>query len=185
VKEYKRGTPFFSLCGLNCGLCPRFQTAGESRCPGCGGQDFHVKHPSCSVITCSKKHGCVEYCFECSSYPCDRYRTIGTADSFISYRNVLSDMERANADLNQYTTDLNAKMEILGFLLSRYDDGRRKSFYCVAVNLLELRDLKDVLYQIEEKIDKAGIPFKEQIEQITALLKAKAGKAGIELKLRK
>ncbi|HCP15088.1 MAG TPA: hypothetical protein DIT32_04865, partial [Peptococcaceae bacterium] len=62
MKEYVRAYPLFSLCGLNCGLCPRYHTEGESRCPGCGGPAFHLKHPSCAVITCSRKHGGVEHC---------------------------------------------------------------------------------------------------------------------------
>lgn len=41
LKEYKREYPSFALYGLNCGLCPRYHTKGESKCHGCGGQDFH------------------------------------------------------------------------------------------------------------------------------------------------
>jgi len=26
-------------CGIDCGLCPRFYTKGDSVCPGCGGTD--------------------------------------------------------------------------------------------------------------------------------------------------
>jgi hypothetical protein len=33
MKEYYRNYPLFSLCGLNCGLCPRYHTQGESKCP--------------------------------------------------------------------------------------------------------------------------------------------------------
>lgn len=55
MKEYKREYSLFSLCGLNCGLCPHYQTNGISKCPGCGGQDFHLKHPTCAVITCNRK----------------------------------------------------------------------------------------------------------------------------------
>jgi len=32
-----------------------------------------------------------------------------------------------------------------------YDDGRRKSFFCIAVNLLDLQDLKSVMEQTEDK----------------------------------
>jgi len=54
MKEYKREYPLFSLCGLNCGLCPKYHTNGESKCPGCGGTDFTLKHPPCKVIRCNQ-----------------------------------------------------------------------------------------------------------------------------------
>jgi hypothetical protein len=41
-----------AACGIDCGLCPRFYTKGNSACPGCGGLNFKEKHPSCGVLTC-------------------------------------------------------------------------------------------------------------------------------------
>lgn len=93
MKEYKREYPMFSLCGLNCCLCPRYHTDGSSKCPGCGGADFTLYHPSCPVITCNKKHDNIEFCFECSLYPCQKYEY--QVDSFISKRNILQDLKAA------------------------------------------------------------------------------------------
>lgn len=186
MEKYKRTTPLYSLCGLNCGMCPRYQTQGESRCPGCGGMDFRLKHPACAVITCSKKHGGVEYCFECSSYPCERYSGISDADSFISYSNVITDFAKAKTDgIEQYMTELHEKIAILEFLLSAHNDGRRKAFYCNAVNLLPLPDLREIMLEIEAKISPRDIPPKEQIEEIVRLIEARAASRGISLKLRK
>jgi len=36
MSDYNRQYPVFSLCGLNCGLCPNFQSTAASRCYGCG-----------------------------------------------------------------------------------------------------------------------------------------------------
>lgn len=186
LKEYKRGYPLFSLCGLNCGLCPRYQTNGESKCPGCGGKDFHLKHPACAVITCTGKHDQAEYCFRCSSYPCKRFEYPSKTDSFITYRNVIADFEKAHKDgLVQYQTELNEKVEILEFLINNYNDGRRKNFYCIAVNLLKLDDLRNIMKEITERISKQDTPIKDKIEQVTALFQAQAAKDGVELRLRK
>ncbi|MEI8199146.1 MAG: DUF3795 domain-containing protein [Eubacteriales bacterium] len=186
MEEYIRATPLFSLCGLNCGLCPRYRTQGESKCPGCGGTDFRLKHPACAVITCSKKHGDVEYCFECSSYPCERYSGTGDKDSFISYRNVITDFAKAKTDgIEQYITDLREKIKILDFLLNTYNDGRRKAFYCNAVNMLPLPDLREIMKEIQEKIAGRDLPLKEQIEEIVRLFEARAASQDILLKLRK
>jgi len=46
--------------------------------------------------------------------------------------------------MDGYGKELNERMEILEFMLENYDDGRRKNFYCIAVNLLKLDDLRDV-----------------------------------------
>ena len=39
------------------------------------------------------------------------------------------------------------KKKILDRLLEEYDDGHRDVFFCLAVNMLEIADLKDVLEQ--------------------------------------
>lgn len=184
--EYKRDYPLFSLCGLNCGLCPRYHTKGESKCPGCGGKDFHLKHPTCAVITCNTKHDQVEYCFQCSSYPCEKYSIPSNRDSFISYCNVITDFKKIKRDgLEQYKSELNEKVDILEFLINNYDDGRRKNFYCIAVNLLKPSDLKAIMTQINEHISKHDSNRKDKIKQIISLFEEHASKDNIELKLRK
>lgn len=186
MKEYSRAYPLFSLCGLNCGLCPRYQSKGASRCPGCGGQDFHLKHPSCAVITCSKKHDNVEYCFQCPSYPCDRYKNPSDTDSFISYQKVLIDFEKARTDgLENYQNELNEKVRILKFMLDNYNDGKKMSFYCTAVNLFSLDDLIEINKEIENRIIGMNITQKEKLAIITSALEEKASSNDIELKLRK
>src|SRR4030043_2461389 len=70
AKEY----PTIGVCGLDCGLCPRYYTQGTSRCPGCGGPDFFNKHPSCSFITCCVKKKNLEVCAECSDFPCSKFK---------------------------------------------------------------------------------------------------------------
>jgi hypothetical protein len=38
LKEYHiKKYPTIGVCGLDCGLCPRYYTIGPSRCPGCAG----------------------------------------------------------------------------------------------------------------------------------------------------
>jgi hypothetical protein len=178
--------PQFALCGLNCGLCPRYQTEGSSRCPGCGGENFHIQHPTCAVITCNQKHDNVEFCFQCSSYPCERYSRESSADSFITYHNRLSDFEKAKRDgIERYAEALDEKIEILESLIGNYNDGKSKGFYCLAVNLLELDTLRDVMQKIREEIGISDAPMKEKIGQIRSLLESSASEAGLELKLRK
>jgi len=186
LKEYKREYPFFSLCGLNCGLCPRYNTNGSSKCPGCGGQDFASKHPSCKVINCNKKHDNVEYCFQCSSFPCEKYTAQNNADSFVTYKNVNADLEKAKKyGLNNYKKELNEKVNILEFFLANYDDGKHKNFYCLAVNLLELKSLQEIKKQMKEYSQNIVLNKKELILKLVLLLNEEAEKENIKLELRK
>ncbi|ORC36190.1 hypothetical protein B4O97_06260 [Marispirochaeta aestuarii] len=184
MKEYSRKYPEFSLCGLNCVLCPRFQTEGSSRCPGCGGSNFHEKHPACSVITCSRKHDNTEFCHECAGFPCERYAIPVEKDSFITKRNVFSDMEKAKRNLSEYLDDLKEKQMILEKLIADFNDGRMKSFYCLAVNLLPLKELKSIVGDVEN----AGRKLREKKEKARTakevFLKS-ASSRGIALELRK
>jgi hypothetical protein len=186
MKEYKRAYPAFSLCGLRCGLCPRYYTNGSSRCPGCGGEGFHLAHPSCAVITCSKKHGDIQFCCHCADYPCERYATTSTKDSFITYQNVIRDFQRIHNDgFSQVRTELEDKMAFLEFLLKDFDDGRRKSLYCTAVSLLALSDLNIVREYILRNFNADHISLKEKAEAVSALLREAAERNGISLELRK
>ena len=80
MKGFKRQNQLFSLCGLNCGLCPMFL---NKNCPGCGGGEGNQ---TCKIARCSIEHDGVEYCFQCGEYPCEKYEHIDDFDSFITHR---------------------------------------------------------------------------------------------------
>jgi hypothetical protein len=185
MEQYSRKDASFALCGLNCCLCPRFHTDGPSRCPGCGGPDFSLKHPTCAVVTCSKKHGSIEYCFECGEYPCRKYAVPGMADSFISYKNVIHDLSSARQNIKQYLIDLKKKHRYLLELLANFNDGRSKGFYCLAVNLLPLSELTVIMKKVKALGKALNTAIKEKAKTATALFEATARRLNIELVLRK
>lgn len=155
---------------------------GTSRCPGCGGKDFFLKHPSCGVITCSRKNGYIEYCFECRHYPCQKYSSPGEKDSFITYRKVPTDMAKAKSNLAEYLSALKEKEALLAYLLENYDNGRMKSYYCLAVNLLEAEDIKDILNDIRQRDEGDR---EDTIKEIKRKLEEKAKERTVEIRLRK
>ena len=58
-------------------------------------------------------------------------------------------MEKATTlRINAYKNELNEKISILETLLANYDDGRCKGLFCLAVNLLEMLDVRHVMEQI-------------------------------------
>jgi len=180
----QRDYPQFSACGLNCGLCPRYHTSGASRCPGCSGDGFLAKHPKCGVLSCCQ-HKNLAYCYPCDEFPCKKYDGVDRSDSFITHLNQHKDLEKAkNTGMDAYAKELDKKIAILETLLAHYDDGRRKSFFCVAINLLELQDIKATLKQIALEAHPEQ-STKERAAIAVGLLRAMADKRGISLALRK
>lgn len=72
MKGIERKNQLFSLCGLNCGLCPMLL---GSYCGGCGNGN-----QSCKIAKCSLEHGEMEYCYECKQYPCEKYQHIDESE---------------------------------------------------------------------------------------------------------
>ena len=180
MKGFNRPNQLFSLCGLNCGLCPMFL---NQYCPGCGGGEGNQ---SCKIAKYSMEHDGAQYCFQCKEYPCDKYAHIDDFDSFITHRNRKSDMEKAKRlGIDAYNTEQAEKTNILEVLLSNYNDGRKKTLFCVAVNLLELQDLQTVLKEVDCKPDMETLPLKEKSAFVAGLLQDAAEMKNIDLKRRK
>lgn len=173
MKGFVRNNQLFSLCGLNCGLCT-MHLGGH--CGGCGNGN-----QSCKIARCSLEHGGAEYCCECSHYPCEKYEKADDYDSFITHRNRAADMEKLRTiGADRYNAEQEEKVRLLGYLLSTCNDGRRKTLFCLAVNLLELSDVQGVVDQLMV----SGLStVKERAVYAAALLQKAADKKGILLKL--
>lgn len=178
MKGFVRENQLLSLCGLNCGLCT-MRLGGH--CGGCGNGN-----QTCPIARCSLAHGGVSYCFACAKYPCERCQGDGEYDVFITRQRRIADLEKAKEiGIEAYNEEQRRKVEILEALLSRYNDGRRKTFFSVAVNLLELPELEQSLARIEKWDTIPDRPLKERSAYAAEVLKETAEKRGLELKLRK
>jgi len=177
MKDFSRSNPYFSLCGLNCKLCP-MNLAGH--CSGCG-----FNNQSCKIAKCSLEHGKIEYCFQCDNFPCEKYENITAFDSFITHQNQMTDIEKVKRiGLSAYNSEQEEKSRILDYFLSNYNDGRKKTLFCIAVNLLEIVELQEVVKKLE-----ADKEFHMELKEKSALaakhLQDMAAKRNIILKLRK
>lgn len=176
MKGFTREHTEFSLCGLNCLLCP-MQVGGY--CPGCGGPG----NQSCTLARCSMDKGGYNFCSQCPTYPCARYDEFDAADSFVPHSRRAADLDRARElGLDAYIGELRAKRAILDKLLANYNDGRRKTFYCAAVYLLPLEDLKNVVAKLE---DQPECSVKERAAAAVKLLQGAVAGHGVCLKLKK
>lgn len=180
MKGFKRENLLLSLCGLNCGLCPMKL---DGFCPGCGGGEGNQ---SCKIARCSLSHGSPAYCVCCGSYPCEKYQGIDCFDSFITHRRRSADLERVRTiGTDAYNAEQREKVEILRFLLENFNSGRRKSFFCAAVNLLELRDLREAVQPLAADPAVEQMPLKEKSAYAASLLQQAADRRDIDLRLRR
>ena len=178
MKDYARSYPLFSLCGLSCGLCP-MHLGGW--CPGCGGGEGHQP---CAFIRCARLHGSPEYCFQCGEYPCVRFEEAAAYDSFLPHRNMCRDLDRAQRmGLDACREQLEERMAVLNFLLERCNDGRKKSFFCLASNLLETEDLRRIRARLEQMSPET--PVKARASLAVQLCQEAADRRSVVLKLRK
>lgn len=164
MNEHVKLYPTIGVCGLDCGLCPRYYTVGPSRCPGCCGPEFFNKHPSCSFITCCVKKKNLEVCAECSDFPCSKfksdeeYQQLKESSSYPSYKKVMPNLNSIKEHgIEKFIAQQKKRIRLLETMIDNFDDGRSKSFYCKSATLLDLGDIRDSLDKTIEKTKTDGI----------------------------
>ncbi|MGE5549492.1 MAG: DUF3795 domain-containing protein [Bacteroidota bacterium] len=182
--------PTLGCCGLDCGLCPRYYTKGSSKCPGCCGDDFENKHPSCSFITCCVKKKRLEVCAECGDFPCAKFeKETGDTDSFVTHRRVMRNHSFIREHgIASFIEQQNKRIDLLNTMFKYYDDGNCKNLFCLAVTLLSLNNLDKTLKMAEQEIKTNMISnddLKGKAKTLKTLLNQVAIEENEELKLRK
>ena len=185
-----RKFPTIGVCGLDCGLCPRYYTVGTSRCPGCGGHDFFDKHPSCSFITCCVKKNNLEVCAECSDFPCFKfksdkeYQQAKESSSYPPYKKVMSNLNFIKEHgIEKFAEGQKKRIKLLEAMIENFDDGRSKSFFGKATALLDLTSLENSLdkaIKIAESNNFKPNDAKSKAKILKDILNLTAIKDGIE-----
>lgn len=175
------------VCGLGCRLCPNFHRDTDSRCEGCKSKGRMAV--GCPFITCAVKGRGISFCWQCDeNKTCERWkkhRAIGmNQDSFKCYQT----LERDIAFIEQYgmeefDIDQRARECILRDMLTEFNDGRSKSYYCIAATVLTVDELKDVLNRARQISGSLGMG--ERAVTIHSLIDEVAVKKGYQLKLRR
>ncbi|MBY8990822.1 MAG: DUF3795 domain-containing protein [Candidatus Lokiarchaeota archaeon] len=185
VKTY----PTIACCGIDCGLCPTYYTKGPSKCPGCCGLDFFKKHPSCSIITCCVKNNKFETCAQCSEFPCTKLNQWDVYDSFVCHRVSLYNLNLIKEKgIEEFINQQNKRTKSLKTMLEDFNEGRSKSFYCIASALLPIENLEESISKSKAQIKDEGIDLKDleaKSKILKSLLNQYANKQNLELKLRK
>jgi hypothetical protein len=175
------------VCGLSCRLCPMYNSETKNRCACC-------KSPSriamgCPFITCAVKRKGIEFCWECAeNATCKKWREHREAGkryaSFKCYQTIEDDITFVqNRSVAEFEKEQKAGECLLKEMLQHFDDGRSKSYYCIASTLLEIEDLKITLAKTDAK--SANLMPKEKASVMHALLDSVSKEKGYSLKLRK
>jgi hypothetical protein len=170
-------------CGIDCGLCPRFHATGVSTCPGCCGNNFKDKHPSCGVVTCCVNKRNFETCADCSDFPCYRFKTESSGyDSFVTHRKIYPNLDNIKTNgIALFISQQQVRIDILIDFLQNGDDGRSKSFYCISCALLPIDKLQDAhgyMVSLGNSID-----IKEKSKRLKDYIQVIANDLMIDLKL--
>jgi len=188
VKKY----PTLGCCGLDCGLCPRHYTEGSSRCPGCCGPDFFNKHPSCGHITCCVKKKNLEVCAECNDFPCQKFDSwFGNEayDSFVTHKKTEPNLYFIKKHgVEKFIEQQKERIKFLKDMLEGFNEGRSRSFYCIAAALLSVDDVKKSIDSAKKEVKTLDIKnddVKSKAKTLRKIIQDVADKKGIDLKLRK
>ncbi|MEF9891825.1 MAG: DUF3795 domain-containing protein [Anaerorhabdus sp.] len=178
MKNFVRSNQYLSLCGLNCHLCLIYL---GNHCQGCG-----RGNQSCKIARCSILEGNLEYCFECEKYPCTTYDKIDDFDSFITHRNQKDNLRKAQSEgIEKYNAEQKEKEKILDLLLKQYNDGRKKTFYCIAVNLLDMQILQSIMRSLENNQDLKMMDYSKRCDFVYRMFNEKEKELKYEFKLKK
>jgi len=185
IKKY----PEIGACGLDCGLCPRFHSGGAKPCHGCCGEGFWENMPGCAFITCCVKQRGLEVCGECNELEfCPRVlRNLDASkrrDSVLSYKTLPHNLKIVQSHgLKPVLKSMREKIEFLRMLISDYNDGRSKGFYCICVQLLPIESLKSALAVTRQKMT-PGMTSKDKATLVREAFSRTAETHRVELKLR-
>lgn len=149
--------PEMGICGLSCQLCPMYHTDAKSRCEGCKSKSRITL--GCSFITCAMKNKEVEFCWECyESLNCEKWRKHREAgvkyDSFKCYQKLEEDIIFIQENgFGEYKRLQDIREEILNYMLDNFNEGRSKSYYCVAVTVMKIEEINEALVKAKGTVN--------------------------------
>ena len=175
------------ICGLSCRLCPRYHTESKSRCGGCK-SEFRMS-AGCPFITCAIKKKGIEFCWQCTeNETCEKWRKhrgfSKQVDSFICYQKLEDNIAFIQKNgVNEFEKLQKTRENLLKEMLQEFNEGRSKSYYCIAATVLEIEELKEALTKAKE--DSIGLEIKSKSRILHSILDEIAERKSYYLKLRK
>ena len=182
--------PTIGACGIDCGLCPRYYTVGPSKCPGCAPPGFlDMGGQWCKMTRCAVRDRGYETCAECPEFPCYRFEDWDASDSFVSHLNSIANLRAIREwGIEGFAEQQRKRIALLEAMLGEFDEGRSKSYCCLATALLPIDDLEAALSAAQREVAETGIPSddkKSRAKVLHGFLDSAAERLGVTLRLRK
>jgi len=143
------------------------------------------------ILHCkTRKEQGVEFCWDCrESKTClkwKKHREFSKKhDTFKCYQTLEKDIAYIRKyGIKEFEKDQKQREKLLKELLKSFNEGRSKNFYCIAVTILAIDDIKKALARAEKE-SKNIKDIKEKAKLMHSILEVIAAKNKISLKLRK
>jgi len=143
----------------------------------------------CPFITCAIKKKEVEFCWDCEeSKTCEKWRKHRAAgkrvDSFKCYQKLEEDIAFIQKNgVPQFVESQKIREQILREMIQEFNEGRSKSYYCIAATVLEIDEIKELLAKARN--DSEGLTIKNKSKLLHSKLDEIATQRKYYLKLRK
>ncbi|VVB62329.1 Uncharacterised protein [uncultured archaeon] len=179
--------PEIGICGLSCRLCPMYNTESKSRCLGC--KSTSRISVGCPFITCALKKKGIEFCWDCEeNKTCIKWKkhrdTSKKSDSFKCYQKLEEDIRFIQKNgIGEFEKTQKNREHLLKEMLKDYNEGRSKSYYCVAATVLEIEELQEVLTRAKKESN--GLDIKRRVGILHSIFDDIAVKKNYCLILRK
>ena len=178
--------PEIGICGLSCRLCPMYQTEAKSKCNGCKSENRIAV--GCPFITCAVKRKGIEFCWDCDeNETCEKWfkhREAGkNFDSFKCYQKLEDDINFIIENgVEEFEKIQLIREELLKKMLEDFNEGRSKSYYCIASTVMDIEELEEAL--IKAKKNTNGMDLKSRARFLHSILNDIAGQKNYLLKLK-
>jgi hypothetical protein len=143
----------------------------------------------CPFHNCAIKKKGIEFCGVCDeNATCARWRKhreMGKQrDSIVCYQKLEDNIAFIQKNgMGEFERQQQAREKLVRAMLSEFNDGRSKTFYCIAATMLEISELESVLE--EARVKSVGLDLKARAEVMHSLLDKIAENRNYSLKLRK
>ena len=143
----------------------------------------------CPFITCAIKRKGIEFCWECEETErCEKWKKHREAgkrfDSFKCYQKLEDNIAFIQKNgVEEFQSVQKIREELLKEMLKNFNEGRSKSYFCIAATVLEIEELEKAVNEATEQSTESSI--KEKSEILHSLLNEIAVRKNLLLKLRK
>lgn len=175
------------VCGLSCRLCPNYHMHTQSQCLGCKSKDRIAV--GCPFIACALRKKGIEFCWDCEEKrTCEKWKKHREAgkryDSFKCYQTLEEDisfLEEYGAA--EFEKQQKIKEQLLKRMLADYNEGRSKTYFCIAATVMKTEELQGALQKAET--ESGGLDIAGKSKELHRILDEIAESRGHSLKLRK